>query len=276
MELVKDCSVGLHWRNFCNSLTNLLTFINNVIQKNVTTSEVRDNEVDYFLKKVVCLANSRKTYGRCVAGKEILDGGSIGSWIRPVSSRPSEEIWPTESRYEKGGLPGLLDIIEIPLARHKPTSFQTENYLINDKYYWEQQGSFDLDGMSELCDCPEDLWGPDDSSYQGLNDRILQSLAAELDSSLYLISPDRLAVLVRVEGGEFGNPRRKIRARFMYGSTSYILPITDPDIERSYLKREEGTYPVDELNERVYMCVSLGLPYTDGFCYKFIASIIGL
>ena len=33
--------------------------------------------------KIVCLANSRKISGRCIAGK-IMDSGK---WIRPVSSR---------------------------------------------------------------------------------------------------------------------------------------------------------------------------------------------
>ena len=38
--------------------------------------------------EIVCLANSRKISGRCIAGKII----SEKRWIRPISSRDSEEI----------------------------------------------------------------------------------------------------------------------------------------------------------------------------------------
>ncbi|MGH7707024.1 MAG: dual OB domain-containing protein, partial [Vulcanimicrobiaceae bacterium] len=37
-----------------------------------------------MLKRIVCLANSRKLQGRCVAGRELQKNGP-GAWIRPVS-----------------------------------------------------------------------------------------------------------------------------------------------------------------------------------------------
>ncbi len=44
------------------------------------------------LKRIVCLANSRKYSGRCIAGKELLADGRPGRWIRPVSARENEEV----------------------------------------------------------------------------------------------------------------------------------------------------------------------------------------
>ena len=38
------------------------------------------------VKRIVCLANSRMPGGNCVAGKEVLVGGKIGGWIRPVGA----------------------------------------------------------------------------------------------------------------------------------------------------------------------------------------------
>ena len=32
------------------------------------------------VKRIVCLANSRKLTGRCVAGKELLEGNRLGGW----------------------------------------------------------------------------------------------------------------------------------------------------------------------------------------------------
>jgi len=237
--------------------------------------------MSYFIKKIVCLANSRKVSGRCIAGKEI-ENKSIGSWIRPVSSRPDEEISEEDSRYENGQMPKLLDIIEIPLKEYKPTSFQKENYLIHESYYWERKGSFDPVQLPGLCDHPKKLWGgklikdTNFSSYQGLNDRIPKSLIDQVKASLYLISPTKLDILVRREGAEFGDEKRKVRAEFTYNDIRYILPVTDPVVERKYLANTDGNYAINKPFNKIFMCVSLGLPYKDDFCYKFSASFIGL
>ena len=44
-----------------------------------------------YEKTIICLANSRRPDGRCIAGKEVGANG-YGDWVRPVSARDSEEI----------------------------------------------------------------------------------------------------------------------------------------------------------------------------------------
>ena len=92
-----------------------------------------------YIKTIVCFANSRKTAGRCIAGKEWQDG-KPGDWTRPVSNRPSHEISEEERRYQDGNDPQLLDIIKVPCEHHLPVAHQRENQLIDPGYYWTKQG----------------------------------------------------------------------------------------------------------------------------------------
>jgi hypothetical protein len=87
---------------------------------------------------------------------------------------------------------------------------------------------------------------------------------------MYLIKPENITIIVRVEGAEFNNAKRKVRVRFDYKGQQYLLPVTDPVIERSFL-----TKGVDEYNQagNIALCVSLGLAY-DGYCYKFASAVI--
>ena len=53
------------------------------------------------LKRIVCLANSRKLTGRCIAGREWSEEQGIGSWVRLVSARENQEVslWIPSPRY---------------------------------------------------------------------------------------------------------------------------------------------------------------------------------
>ncbi|WP_372470755.1 dual OB domain-containing protein [Saccharothrix luteola] len=53
---------------------------------------------------MVCLVNSRKHQGRCVAGIAIGRGGP--QWTCPVSGRPGHEVSPLERQYRGGAEPG--------------------------------------------------------------------------------------------------------------------------------------------------------------------------
>lgn len=227
----------------------------------------------YKSKKIICLAKSRKTGGFCIAGKEILESGAYGSWIRPVSFRETDEISSYECQYQNKYQPDLLDIIEVPIKKHQPKFFQCENYLINEDYYWSKEGDFKSKKLVEICDTPITLWALHSSSWYGVRDRVEECSMDNLVDSLYLITPDEIYLVVQTEGESFGTPRRRVRARFVYNNVTYLFPITDPSIEKRYKKMEDGAYPFDNPKNRVFMCVSIGLPYNN-YCYKFVASII--
>lgn len=221
-------------------------------------------------KRILCLANSRKHSGRCIAGKEMISEGSYGGWVRPVSARPSAEISEEERRYQNGASPKVLDIIDVPMIAAAPHLHQTENVIIDARYYWSKCGEVDWASLKSLLDNPTSLWANGDSTYNGCNDRMQLDVAANHDYSLALIHPDALTVHVVTEGAEFSNPRRRIRARFRHHRVLYGLIVTDPAAERAFLAKEDGAYPLPN----AYLCISLGEAHTDGSCYKLVATII--
>ena len=55
------------------------------------------------------------------------------------------------------------------------------------------------------------LWNDSWSSYNGLHDRIDETAANKLDSSLRLVEVTELKITVAVEGTQLGGARRKVR-----------------------------------------------------------------
>ena len=126
------------------------------------------------VRRILCLANSKKMSGRCVAGREVLDSGP-GAWIRPVSARPTEEVSEDERQYRNGSDPRLLDVIDVPLIRAAPHACQTENWLLDPDYYWSRVRQVGWAELQHYVEDPATLWTNDRSTYNGANDEILQA-----------------------------------------------------------------------------------------------------
>jgi hypothetical protein len=216
---------------------------------------------------IACLANSRKPGGRCVAGRQLLASGQLGAWVRPVSNRVGRELSLTEERYANGGEPALMDRIEVGLQAAVPHEYQVENHLIAPDVCWTKVGVIawqDLDAVIDTFD--GSLWIDGSSSYNGLNDRILHARAQALTSSLKLVEPESIVVVVGQEGI---NPKRAARAHFSLGGSKYAFKVTDPVAEASFFAQGEGEYSIVP----VRLCISLSEPF-NGVCYKLVAGII--
>lgn len=220
------------------------------------------------IKRIVCLANSRKMQGRCVAGREVVDGRP-GPWIRPVSDRPTEEVSEEERRYEDGSDPRVLDVIDVPLIEPRPKDYQRENWLLDPKYYWVKAGAVGWRDLAAFSEAQGPLWPNDISSSNGLNDRVPVGVAGTLDSSLKFIRANDLRVQVFKPGEAFGNLKRRVQGQFSFSGTHYWLWVTDPIVERHYLAKPDGEYAIGE----AYLTISLGEPY-EGYCYKLIAAVV--
>lgn len=220
------------------------------------------------LKRMVCLANSRKLQGRCLAGCEI-GQGRPSIWIRPVSDREHEEVSEYERQYENGSDPVVMDIIDVPLKEPRPKGYQQENWLIDPDLYWVKVGTLSWDDLEAYAVTDGTLWVNGHHTFHGVNDVIPVDVAATVQSSLTLIHVRRLDLHVFKPGEAFGNPKRRVQGQFEFAGNRYSLWVTDPNIEREYLARQDGHYSLGES----YLTISLGEPF-EGNCYKLIAAVI--
>lgn len=225
------------------------------------------------VKRILCLANSKKMSGRCVAGREVLDTGP-GPWIRPVSARPTEEVSEDERQYQDGSDPRVLDVVDVPLIRHQPHACQTENWLLDPGYYWSRVRQIGWAELQLYVENPATLWTNDRSTNHGVNDEIFQADADVLPNSLVLICVADLELSVFAPGASFGNPKRRVLGKFCYRGIRYALWVTDPIVERDYKAKPDGTYKVGEC----CLCVSLGEPMQkqngESCRYKLVAAMI--
>jgi len=217
-------------------------------------------------EQIVCLANSRKYSGRCIAGKH-LKIQHLGEWVRPVRDEGNGELSEKDIRIGKGQTPRPLDILSVPLSTHCPKLYQSENHIVSHSP-WIKDGKLPISKLSMLCDNVLHLWINGYHSHSGLNDRMPLDLTAEkVSSSLVLVQPDDLCITVD-KGPDL---LKKIRAKFVFNHVEYLLSVTDTLVEEEFLEKDIGEYPVR--GKDIYLCVSISEPY-EGYCYKLVAGII--
>ncbi len=225
------------------------------------------------VKRILCLANSRKMSGRCVAGREVL-ANAPGPWIRPVSARKNEEVSNNERQYSNDDEPHVLDIIDIPLTKHKPHACQTENWLLDPDETWMKVGQIGWAELQPYVENPPTLWMNTRSTIYGENDEILQKDADKLSNSLVLIYIPTLELRVFALPEDWKGTKRRVQACFQYHGIRYALCVTDPVIEDDYKKRDDGMYRLGEC----CLCVSLGEPFKknngEPCRYKLVAAVI--
>src|SRR3972149_3026723 len=87
-----------------------------------------------YSKTILCLANSWRPSGRCVAGKEFVNG-KFGDWIRPVNAQNDDAIAEVDMQFENGKSTEVLDIVTIQMMEASPNGHQTEDHQIVPDYY---------------------------------------------------------------------------------------------------------------------------------------------
>lgn len=221
-------------------------------------------------KRILVLANSFKSHGRCVAGREIKADGSLGPWIRPISNHGEGEFNGYETHLENGSQVEVLQRVSIPLDRWANDPYQPENWLTHGVGNWrDASGDFPLVPLAALAESPPDLWQEPGRFAEWASHGWLQSNPPK--QSLYIIRPENLRIRV-----ESRDDKERWRAVFRYRGVGYNFSITDPIFLHKHAAWPRGkTLPIEaplRREDHCLLCISLGMMW-QGKHYKIAATI---
>ena len=225
-------------------------------------------DYNYKMRKLfVCLANSRKLSGRCIAGIELYHGADgrlrmveneqhQPKWIRPITQTEFGSLDANDVRHIKLG-----DLIEVEITEgaHHYNSYQTENVCFeNDSLRVVEKLPLTRERLQKMAvRLPTPLFG---SRGRAISMDNINGLY----SSLTFIKVDNPSVRVRDEIGA----RPQERLHFYYNQTEYDLSLTDIEFVEKLMADE---HILQKANE-VYLTVSLSMPYS-GKLYKLAAGV---
>ena len=209
--------------------------------------------------RFVCLANSNKEGGRCLAGimldenhRPIVESGHP-KWIRPICKTVHGEI-PTDL---VAGI-NILDILEVEILNFLHLeSHQPENVL-----FWENSirvvGQYDKSRLDAFHASHRWIFG-------NRGKAIVKEEIDQHNHSLMFIKATDFEVYQDTK--DFFKPLTRVK--FVYNGNRYDLPVTDPVFLKNYQTNPEFVKGYTQ----VEMTLSLGVEYK-GWYYKLIACII--
>lgn len=218
-----------------------------------------------YTKRIVCLANSWKPGGYCIAGRELVAQQPQG-WIRPVSDAQGGAVPENDRTYATGKVLAVGDVVEITFKCPVPYEHQKENHLYDSALYWSLKSRVQWANLPALVERPESLWVNDFSSSNGTNDRVPDSIASLHNYSLLFIKIVKLTV--DVSDNPWEKNKRRVRVIFSYNKSSYNLQLTDPVMQEEYFQKDNGSYSLSN----VFLCISLG-GILNGYAYKLAAGL---
>jgi uncharacterized protein YprB with RNaseH-like and TPR domain len=209
----------------------------------------------------VCLANSFKEGGRCLAGIE-LDANNNPvfvndrpKWIRPVCNTFHGEV---PNRMAESF--HVLDILELKITAYTPENHQSENVLFENNSI-HKIGAFNHNQLANLVDIQRMIFG-------NRGRAVSKEYIGKMDYSLMLVNVINFEVTQKVYEDDFSD-KSQIRMVFSYNGIRYDFPVTDPVFLHHYQRNPDL---LEEVNQ-AYLCLSLGIVWMDWY-YKLVAGII--
>ena len=221
----------------------------------------------------ICLANSYKYGGRCIAGVEIRLNADEKSfrvvtedgepkWIRPVQrGAEHEEIASETARNIR-----ILDVIELESTDSCGDDCQSENV-----YFKRMRIVKSLPFSPKVLQA---LLSKQESVLHSEERFLTHDEYCANRGSLMLIEPEEPEIIRELKITDEGKRVPKYKARFSYKGIEYLLPITDP----RYLERMEGYSKMPLVGKfetgTFFFTISMAAePWNDKH-YKLLAGII--
>lgn len=211
--------------------------------------------------KIVCLANSYKEGGRCIAGIQLSENNQpvfsngLPVWIRPISRHVCGEI---DTRLVSGIK--IFDVLNIDVTGTPPVNdCQTENRYYNENTL-RVMGSMPKLNFDLLCDNRSPVFG---NRGKALRSDMIRTIS----HSLVLIKTVRFNVFERRYEDNPGNVQ--IRLKFLFNNINYDFPITDPE----FLDKYKVNKNIFENVNTLYLVLSLGICWMN-WHYKLVTTII--
>lgn len=215
-------------------------------------------------KYFICLANSYKHGGRCIAGIEVVpqaDGSLVvvrhddgrPRWIRPVSMTANGEIPNHLAESFK-----IFSLVKLTEVEPCPDKAHTEDVHCSRMEICPFELSPSKEFLNQLLDTQHKAV----FYYRGK--AIPATIIYRLDYSLMLIQPDNVSAYCDEE-----RENSKYRMKFTYSGSNYDFPITDPVFLEQF-KKNPNSYR--DLNG-IYLVLSLGLEF-EGFHFKLVATVV--
>lgn len=214
-----------------------------------------------MVTRFVCLANSFKEGGRCIAGIELnrnnvpkkVDG--VPKWIRPICETEHGEV-PTHLV----SCINILDIVEIDVTgQPEEKDYQSENVFFDEDSIGVI-GSLESSQIEELCDDRNLIFG---NRGKAVSSEAIDSLTY----SLMLIKVDVFEITQKTYDDKPNRPQTRLV--FTYHNHEYDLPITDP----VFLHKYQFNANCVEQDSALFVTVSLGVEWK-GWYYKLVAGVI--
>ena len=212
---------------------------------------------------LLCLANSRRDGGRCIAGIDL----KSGKWVRPVKS-DSSPFTMSEVSYKNDTSPNVLDKIKIRVLRSKASYYHPEDCIVDQRFRWERIGGCKRKNISQYVDATAPYL------FKDSNDRLLaRDLENQpLSKSLMLV---RLpSVTFRKMWGQ-NKYRPQIRALFKHRGFEYNLVVTDDAWEGKFAKRDGPYWDMGDytFNDTFYLTIGMGEKF-GSYHYKLVVAVI--
>ena len=215
-------------------------------------------------KYFICLANSYKHGGRCIAGIEVVpqsDGSLVivrhddgrPRWIRPVSMSVNGEIPNHLAESFK-----IFSLVKLTEVEPCPDKAHTEDVHCSRMEICPLDVSPTKDFLKQLIDAQHQ------TAFYYKGKAIPAKIIDRLDYSLMLIHPENAVAYCDEE-----RENSKYRIKFSYFGSNYDFPITDPIFLEQFKKSPEKYADLKE----VYLVLSLGMEF-EGFHFKLVATVV--